>query len=171
MFNLIFNACSFPWLKPTDVCGETWKCLFTTFSQPNWQSFRGSAGKNSTKSWLAKLLASYPGRRQAEIAANYWENTLNSKCTMFHFFILFYCTNVIFTLSLWGLIRWTVMFIIFLVFLRPSFNSCYQCASRWKHIQDNGARGLQMSCQDKLSSLDEEQEYTLNMWRLNHSLV
>lgn len=59
----------------------------------------------------------------------------------------------------------------FLVFLRPLFNSCCQCASRWKHIQDNGARGLQMNCQDELSSLDEKQEYTLNMWQFNHSLV
>lgn len=146
MFNIIaLNACSFSWLKPTDVRGETWKCLFTTFSQPNWQSFRGSAGKNITKSW---------------------ENTTTSKCTLFHFFFFNKCTNekCNFYFVIVGLFFWTVIFLIFLVFLRPSYNSCYQCASRWKHIQDNGARGLQMNCQDELSSLDEKQESTLSTW-------
>lgn len=39
-------------------------------------------------------------------------------------------------------------------FLRHFYGSCRQCASRWKHIQDNGARGLQTRSKDGLFSLE-----------------
>ena len=56
----------------SNISGETWKKLCSDAPHPNWMSLRGSAeknGRNSPNKGFAKLVASYPRRLEAVIAA------------------------------------------------------------------------------------------------------